>query len=112
MPSKYVGVAPLLGMLLIASCSRPQDYLERGNKALANGDFNEASLNYRKAIQKNPQYAEAFRALGVCELRRGNSGDAVRNLERALQLRPTDDSLRVEYTDAALTVYLASADRP
>ncbi len=105
---------PCLATLLLwaAGCSRPEDYLERGKRASARGDQAEAVLDFRKAIQKNPQYVEAFRELGHSQLALGDRAGSLASLERALQLRPDDNSLRTEVGDAALGLYLADPRRP
>ena len=56
MPSDALG-SPATG------CSGPQRYLARGNTALADSRYEDATLNYRKAIQKDPRLAAAFRGL-------------------------------------------------
>jgi tetratricopeptide (TPR) repeat protein len=98
--------------VLSIGCSGPQDLLERGNQAFAKGQYEEASLNYRKAIQKNPQFAEAYWKLGTVEFRQGQFGGALASLERAVQLKPVDDAIRAELADAVLTLYLAGPGRP
>ena len=57
----FCGLAALLWVG--SGCKRPEDYLERGKRAAARGDQAEAVLDFRKAIQQNPQYVEAFRQL-------------------------------------------------
>jgi tetratricopeptide (TPR) repeat protein len=106
----FPGLAALL--LLGAGCSRPEDYLERGKRASARGDQAEAVLDFRKAIQKNAQYVEAFRELAHSQFRSGDPVGALASLERALELRPNDDGLRVEVGDASLALYVADPRRP
>jgi tetratricopeptide (TPR) repeat protein len=102
----------LLCLVAAVGCSTSQDFVERGNKALAGRKFSEALLNYQRAIQKDPQSAEAFRKLGITQEMTGNFIEAVGNLERALQLAPNNDALRGELADAALSLYLADPRRP
>jgi tetratricopeptide (TPR) repeat protein len=105
---------PAVTMLLLvaSSCGRPEDYLEKGKRLAAKGDQTEAILNFRKAIQKNPQYVEAFRELAKSQTNLRDFAGALSSLERALQLQPNDDSLRAAVADAALSVYLADPRRP
>jgi tetratricopeptide (TPR) repeat protein len=103
----------LVALLVMGSgCSRPEDYLERGKRASVRGDQAEAILDFRKAIQKNPQFANAFQQLAHSQTRSGDLSGALASLERALQLRPNDDSLRAEVGDTALAIYLADPRRP
>lgn len=104
------GLAALL--LAGSGCKHPEDYVERGKRASARGDQAEAILDFRKAIQQNPQYVEAFRQLANSQTKLGDLTGALASLERAFQLRPDDDSLRSDVADAALSVYLADPRRP
>ncbi len=98
--------------LLLSGCGTPEQYLQKGKKAAAAGHQTEAVLDFRKAIQKNPQYAEAFRQLAESQILLGDLAGAVASLERALQLNPGDDTLRTRVADVALTLYLADPQRP
>ena len=51
-------------MLLIGGCRSANNYVEKGNALFAIGNFAETSLNYRKALQKDPKYGEAYYRLG------------------------------------------------
>src|SRR5438132_2614059 len=97
--------------LLATGCSGPQRYLARGNTALADSRYEDATLNYRKAIQKDPRLAAAFRGLAVAQIHCGERVAALSSFERAIELSPSDDALRSEYTDAVLSVYLAGSKR-
>jgi tetratricopeptide (TPR) repeat protein len=98
--------------LLLSGCGTPEQYLQKGKKAAAAGKQAEAVLDFRKAIQKNPQYVDAFRELADSQMRLGDLAGAMASYERALQLKPGDDELRTEVADAALTLYLADPQRP
>src|SRR5215469_697484 len=106
----FCGLAALLWVG--SGCKRPEDYLERGKRAAARGDQAEAVLDFRKAIQQNPQYVEAFRQLADSQAKRGDLARALASEERAFQLRPDDNAIRVEVADAALALYLANPQRP
>jgi len=51
----------ILGLLLsTVGCMRSANYyLDKGNELFAKGNFAEAELNYRKAIQKDQNLGEA-----------------------------------------------------
>lgn len=97
---------------LLAGCLRPMDYLRRGDEALAKGKYAEATLNYRKAVQKDPRLAAAFQRLGQSEFKQNQYAEALANYERALRLKGDDDAVRAEYADVALSTYLANPSRP
>jgi tetratricopeptide (TPR) repeat protein len=62
---------PLL--LVLAGCRSANSYLEKGNAAYARGQFADASLNYRKAIQKNADFGEAYYRAGLSEMKQNKA---------------------------------------
>lgn len=71
-PSPRSGVKNLLGisvvatcLLLVSGCTSKQSYVDRGNRLLEAGKYADASIQYRKAIQKDPQFGEAHYRLGL-----------------------------------------------
>jgi tetratricopeptide (TPR) repeat protein len=108
-----LGFCGLVTVLLVgSSCTSPENFLERGKKASARGDQVEAVLNFRKAIQANPQYVEAFRQLASSQAKLGDLVGSQASLERALQLKPGDESLRAQVAEVALTLYLSDPRHP
>src|SRR5689334_14668975 len=100
----FLSGLPLL--LILASCSRdPKAYVDNGNVFFAKAKYKEAAIMYKKALVKNQKYGEAYYRLAVTDLELGAVGDAVKDLRRAVELRP-------ENTDAAVqlgSLYLAYA---
>ncbi len=103
------GVAVLL--LMLAGCgdseSAKKRLLETGQKYFDNGKLTEASIIYRKAIQKDPRFGEAYYRLGLVELRRNNFGEALRSLRRASELQLDNDDAHTKLGDLYLAVYLS-----
>jgi len=66
---------------------RAQYYL--GHSYSASGDIKEAEIHYRKALALNPRDASYYAALGHV-LRDEKADEAVKYLEKALQLDPSD----------------------
>jgi tetratricopeptide (TPR) repeat protein len=100
-------------LLLVASgCGTPEQYLQKGKRAAATGNQAEAILDFRKAIQKNSQYVEAFRELANSQTKLRDLPGALASRERALELKPDDTSLRAEVAETALTLYLGDPGRP
>lgn len=85
--------------------------IETGNKYFASGKFREASLIYRKVIQKDPRYGEAYYRLAVTDIRQGRPGDAIRALRRAVELQPENDDAHSKLGDLYLTIYLIDRNR-
>jgi len=67
-----VGLAlALMCLALCSSCSRnPSYYVDRGNGFFANKNYEDAGIQYRKALQQDPKFAEAqgTRYLGMDKL--------------------------------------------
>ena len=102
----------VLFLLLLSSCRRATDYLERGNKFFTASRYEDAILNYRKAIQKDRKFGEAYYRLGVAELQRGNRPIAFSALATARALLPNRDDVVVKYADLELEMLLADSSRP
>src|SRR5258708_38196420 len=76
-------------LLLAVSCRRsPQRYLEKANQYFDGGKYDDAALNYRKAIQKDAAFGEAFYRLGLTELKRKDFREAYAALTSAGQFLP------------------------
>ncbi|HEV2199391.1 MAG TPA: tetratricopeptide repeat protein [Bryobacteraceae bacterium] len=80
-------------VLLLVSCSQDpkaqaQRYLSNGNKFYDKGKYKEASIMYRRALQKDLKYGEAYYRLGLADIKLMAFGDAARALRRAVDLQP------------------------
>src|SRR5579872_224992 len=82
-------ILPLL--ILFASCNRdPKEvakkYVASGNKYYDKGQLREASIMYRRALQKDILNAQAHYHLGLVELKQRFLGEALRSLRRAADI--------------------------
>jgi len=80
-------------LALLAGCKgdanqRKKKFLEIGNKSYNKGDYKAATLNYKRALQEDNKFAEAYYRLGLTSLKVGAWGDAVQNLQRSFTLAP------------------------
>src|SRR4051812_45415388 len=96
---KLLTFVPLL--LVIASCSRDpkaqaQRYTDSGNNFFNKGKYKEAGIMYRRALQKDLRFGEAYYRLALTELKLGSIGGAYNSLRRAVELQPenTDASVK------------------
>ena len=83
----------LLFVFLAASCNRDpkvqaKRYVENGNKFFDKGKYKEASIMYRRALQKDLRDGDAYYRLALADLKLAAYGDAVRALRRAVELLP------------------------
>jgi tetratricopeptide (TPR) repeat protein len=66
-------------------------------------NYAQAIENYQKAIQLNPEYADAYYNLGNALYRQGQLEQAIENYQKAIQLNP-------EYADAYYNLGIALSD--
>jgi tetratricopeptide (TPR) repeat protein len=97
----------LPALLSLASCTfdpkaQAQRYLENGNKFYDKGKFKEASIMYRRALQKDMRFGEAYYRLGLTDLKLSSYGDASRMLRRAIELQPTNVDAITQLADLFL----------
>src|ERR1700732_4269201 len=95
----------LLAVLTIAaSCTRDpkeqaQRYVENGNKFYEKSKYKEASIMYRRALQKDMRFGEAYYRLALANIKLTAYGDAVRSLHRAVELQPENSDAVVKLAD-------------
>ncbi|MBX9600209.1 MAG: tetratricopeptide repeat protein [Bryobacteraceae bacterium] len=117
--TRYTTAQALLAicLILLTGCpSRAREdaarYLEKGKQALKEGRLNDASVDLRKAIQKNAGIAEAHYLYGVVEQRQESFGSAYRALSRATELDPGLLPARIALADVCRRLYLLDPERP
>ena len=98
----------LLFAALLASCiSSPekakQTLLESGDRYFQQGDYREAAIMYRRAIQYDRRFGEAYFRLAKAELRAGRVVPAVGALHRAVELLPENAEAFVMLCEIYLT---------
>ena len=87
--------AGILLSMLIGGCSRDpnarkQKYLAKANSYFAQGQNQQAIIEYENAIQIDPKYAEAHFGLAQSFLKEGDAGHAYQELMRAVEYEPTN----------------------
>src|SRR5436190_23483681 len=106
---------PLMALLVLlcAACARsPQSYVDKDNKLSAEGKYEDAVLNYRKAIQGDPNNGEAHYQLGLLLERAHKMQEAYQLLSRAVELLPNREDVKVKLGDLMLSSYLLDKRRP
>jgi tetratricopeptide (TPR) repeat protein len=103
---KYA-VTCLCVVFSVACGSSPKAYVDRGNKFFDAGKFDDAALQYQKAVQKSSTFGEAYYRLGLAELKRNQPMPGYRNLRRALELDPTNEDANLRLGQLALTLFNA-----
>src|SRR6266851_7555543 len=98
--------------LFIASCTQDpkaqaQRYLNNGNKFFDKAKYKEASIMYRRALQKDMKFGEAYYRLGLTEEKLLAFGDAARALRRAVDLQPNN----VDAANKLAEIYLIASSQ-
>ena len=96
---------------VLSSCSRDpkvvrQRYMDNGNKYFDRGKYKEASIMYRRALQKDMRFGDAWYRLGLTNLKLGLYGEARRDFSRATELAPNNIDGFVKLADIDLAAYL------
>ena len=111
-------VAGLSVVLMLASaCStdpkkQAKNYLDAGEKYFKNGKFKEASIMYRRALQKDMRFGEAYYRLGLSELKLGRFVEALRSLQRSVELQPDNMDAPVKLAEMFLLIYANDPRKP
>jgi tetratricopeptide (TPR) repeat protein len=94
----------------IVGCGRtPQYYIERGNRFAETRKYDDAALQYKRAIQNAPALGEPHYRLGLLDLKRNEPLAAYQELKIAVELMPGNDAALAELGQLALRLYNADA---
>ena len=104
-------VSPLL--FLLAACNTDpkaaaKKYVDNGNKYFSRGKYKEASIMYRRALNKDARYGEAWYRLGLTNLQLSIPVEAVRSFSRAHELDPANTDAAVKLADLELLFYVGN----
>jgi len=105
----------LVFTLLIASCSRDpkvqaRRYVDNGNKFYEKSKYKEASIMYRRALQKDLRFGDAYYRLALADIKLAAYGDAVRALRRAVELEPDNADAAVKLSDILMVAISQDRD--
>ena len=90
--NRFTALILLLALVHISACSTPEEkkmkYYEKGKQLYEQGDYTNARLELKNAVQIDPKYAEAFYMLGMVELKNGNIRASFIDFSKASELKP------------------------
>lgn len=103
-------------VILAIGCSRDpvvrsQHDVENGNRFFDRAKYKEASILYKKAIQKDPKNGEAHYRLGLSELKQQNFGNAAQALRRAVDLKPGNTDAITKLADIYWLAFVSDQRR-
>ena len=93
-------VMSMLAVVLLGGCSRNPDvakrkYLESGMKYMEQEKYDSAAIQFKKALQIDPKYAEAHYQLANADMKQGKNSDAFKEMSTAVELDPTHIKARL-----------------
>ncbi len=94
---KHIILLILLSITSLSSIAQPDSlykYIEQGNKAYVENEFEKAILAYETVVQNGYSAAELYYNLGNAYYRNKNYKAAILNYERALRLAPDDENIK------------------
>lgn len=103
-------VIGLLLVVFLAACSRdPKEvarrYVDTGNKYFEKNKYKEASIMYRRALQRNARDPQAYYRLGLTQMKTGQIADAYRSMLRATDLDPNNMDALAKLGELDLLIY-------
>ncbi len=108
-----VGIA---AVAILTSCAsdpeaKKKQLLQTGNAYYDKGKYKEASLIYRRALQYDRRFAEAYYRLGLAEVATGRYAEAMQALQRAADLEPGNAEVYEQLSDLYLAFYQSEPKR-
>jgi tetratricopeptide (TPR) repeat protein len=102
-----------LWLIGLTSCgSDPKTYIDRGNRFFDARKYDDAALQYKKALQKNPNSGDAHYRLALVELKRANLAEAYSELQRTVDLMPENIPAIFRLGQMAMRSYNADPNHP
>ena len=83
---RKVAVTLLLLFVMSASAQTDRQYIRQGNKQFNAGDYPNAEVSYRKAVEKNPKNSQAVYNLGNALLAQKKDSAAIEQFQSAAKL--------------------------
>jgi tetratricopeptide (TPR) repeat protein len=105
-------LVPILSAGIVSCRQTPQQYVAKGNAFYQAGKYDDAVINYKKAIQRDAKFGEGYYRLGLAELKTGHSREAYGALSTASTLLPNRTDVKVTLADFLLLGYFSSKNRP
>ncbi len=89
-----------------------QKYLETGDRYFKNEKYREAIIFYKRALQKDARFAQAYYQLGNAELKRGSPIEAMRAYQRCVELDQNNTDAASKLAEIYLAAYSKSEVKP
>ena len=87
---KAVATVSLLLVVLSAGAQTDRQYVRQGNKLYRAGDYPNAEVSYRKALEKNDRNSQAFYNLGNALMAQGKDSAAIMEYDKATKVESNE----------------------
>lgn len=98
--------------LVLGGCRSAHGYLEKGNRLFDASKYEDAELEYKKAIQKDGRFSEGYYRLALADLKLHQANDAYGALNRAVTYDSKNFPAKIELAGLCLTSYSQTAGHP
>jgi tetratricopeptide (TPR) repeat protein len=106
-------ISLLLSAAILVSCRQTaQQYVTRGNAFANSAKYDDAIINYKKAIQRNSNFGEAYYRMALADLKLGKGSDAYNALNTATRLLPDRTDVEGTLGELLLVGYFGNKNRP
>jgi tetratricopeptide (TPR) repeat protein len=89
-----------------------QKYLDTGNRYFKNAKYREAVIFYKRALQKDARFAEAYYRLGLAEMKNGQPIPAMRAFQRCVELDKDNTDAASKLAEIYLAAYAKAESKP
>jgi len=96
---KLMLIISLLIIPAIAIAQTAEEYFEKGNAKIDKTDYRGAIQDYNKAIELNPNHANAYFARGLAKRKLGDYRGAIQDFDKTIEL---DSDLAPAYANRGL----------
>ena len=111
-PKASVSLCLLIAVLACGCGRTATQYIARGNQLFASGKYEDAEINYRNAIKKDPKSGEGYYRLALTLFRTNKAGEGYQTLRHAVELSPQNIPAKVELANLSLAAYAQSPKHP
>ena len=94
----------ILALVVFAGCGEQINHLEVGEALLEQGKVEEASVEFKKAVEKNPNLAKAHFGLGNVAMKKNMLEEAADHYRKAFQLDSTFVEAYQKFSDAYIEI--------
>jgi tetratricopeptide (TPR) repeat protein len=100
-------IAAILGIFLLAGCSRDprvlkRRYFSKGTAYFAKGQYAEAAIEYQNAIQVDPKFSQAHYRLAQCYAEQAYWGGAYQEFSRTVEIAPGNLNAQIDLSHILL----------